>query len=80
MSVENKTSEMDVTRGELSRCSNYWALECFTMGCLKDSLMTSSTGVHLGFWIYLVVGSVIYYFIENPLHLGPPAKRITYNS
>lgn len=38
----------------------------------------SSLAIHLGFWLYLVGGGIIYYFIENPgYHLPPVEKRKT---
>nr|CAH0110147.1 unnamed protein product [Daphnia galeata] len=41
----------------------------------------SSLAIHLGFWLYLVGGGIIYYFIENPgYHLPPVEKPMTINS
>ncbi|XP_046449382.1 open rectifier potassium channel protein 1-like [Daphnia pulex] len=41
----------------------------------------SSIAIHLGFWLYLVGGGLIYYYIENPMyHLPPVEKPMTINA
>jgi len=35
----------------------------------------SSITIHLGFWLYLVGGGLIYYYIENPMYHLPPAEK-----
>jgi hypothetical protein len=35
----------------------------------------SSIAIHLGFWLYLVGGGLIYYYIENPMYHLPPVEK-----
>jgi hypothetical protein len=34
-----------------------------------------SLTIHVGFWLYLVAGGLVYYYIENPMYHLPPVEK-----